>query len=75
MARSVVPDEVLLDFDNYLSELGISRMDGGGTMPHNIATGHGNYPVSIPGYDFTFHGAELAPPTGVCAQNYARFAN
>lgn len=72
LARSVAPDEVLDDFDEYLHTLGIPRMDGGGTMPHNIETGRGNYTVAIPGFQFTFHGAELAPPTGVGAENYAR---
>lgn len=74
LTRSVAPQEVLDDFDNYLKKLGIRRMDGAGSMPHDIATGQGNYSVSTPNYDFTFYGAELAPPTGVCGWNYSRYA-
>lgn len=73
MVRTVAPNEVLDDFDDFLHTLGIRRMDGGGVMPHDIETGRGDYTIEIPNFSFTFHGAELAPPGGVCARNYARY--
>ncbi|KAF5354832.1 hypothetical protein D9756_005720 [Leucocoprinus leucothites] len=70
---AVAPPEVLADFNLFLTDLDIRRMDGGGKMPHNSKTGQGNYTVKIPNFMFTFHGAELAPPAGVCAQNYTQY--
>ncbi|KAJ3560342.1 hypothetical protein NP233_g10901 [Leucocoprinus birnbaumii] len=75
IARAVAPLEVLKNFDEFLSNLQIRRMDGGGTMPHDISTGHGTYTVTLPSFSFTFHGAELAPPTAVCALNYGRYTH
>lgn len=72
LTHAFAPPEVIEDFDNYLKNLGIKRMDGGGTMKHDIETGKGEYTISVPGYEFTFHGAQLAPPTGICAHNYCQ---
>ncbi|XP_006463317.1 hypothetical protein AGABI2DRAFT_55728, partial [Agaricus bisporus var. bisporus H97] len=74
MVRTVAPVEVLNDFDNFLQSSGIWRMDARGEIPYNHKTGQGNYTIELPdGLAFTFHGAELAPPAGICARNYARF--
>ncbi|KAJ3554188.1 hypothetical protein NP233_g12477 [Leucocoprinus birnbaumii] len=75
LTRAIAPGEVLDDFDEFLSGLQICRMDGGGTMPHDVETGQGNYTVTIPNFTFTFHGAEFAPPTAVCALDYSRYVH
>ncbi|KAJ3551362.1 hypothetical protein NP233_g13095 [Leucocoprinus birnbaumii] len=72
---SIAPSEVIDDFNDHLSRLGNCRMDARGTMSCDPSTGEGNYTVDLPGYSFTFHGAQLAPPTSVCARNYARYTH
>lgn len=73
MVRTIAPEEVVEDFENFLRTSGISRMDARGNLPHNPETGRGDYRIDLPnGLSFTFHGAELAPPAGICARNYAR---
>ncbi|KAJ3573992.1 hypothetical protein NP233_g2057 [Leucocoprinus birnbaumii] len=69
---AVAPSEVIDDFRQYLKNLGLKRMDGNGAMVHDWETGLGSYTIKVPGHEFTFHGAELAPPTAVCAWNYCR---
>lgn len=77
LCKSVVPDEIIDDFTSYLSEIGIGRMDADGAMPCN-ANGKGSYSITLQddfGEDvdiFNFSDVELAPPTGVSSENYAR---
>ncbi|EKM74530.1 hypothetical protein AGABI1DRAFT_14922, partial [Agaricus bisporus var. burnettii JB137-S8] len=74
MVRSVAPGEVIDDFKHFLRTSKIRRMDARGNLLYNPKTGRGNYRVDLSsGLAFTFHDAELAPPAGVCARNYARF--
>ncbi len=77
LCKSVVPDEIIKDFVTYLRELGIGRMDGDGVMACDDE-GKGSYKVEIEtGPDkerrvFEFKNVDLAPPTGVSGENYAR---
>lgn len=73
MVRTIAPAEVVEDFENFLRTTGVRRMDARGHIPLDSETGRGTYQIDLPsGRSFTFHGAELAPPAGVCARNYAR---
>jgi hypothetical protein len=72
MMRSRVPDEVLEDFDRFMSEEGLMRMDAKSAMARE--GGRGGYTIQIGDTQFDFDRAELAPPTGVFAENYSRLA-
>ncbi|KAK7018074.1 hypothetical protein VNI00_018393 [Paramarasmius palmivorus] len=71
LAVTMMPDDVLADFEDFIGELGIYRMD-----PSIYYNGEATrmYTVRIGGVDIPLRDAELAPPCGVCAKNYARFA-
>ena len=74
LARALLPDEILADTDAFLKKIGPElRMDGNKTMDVD-AQGRGTYTIHIDKgkREFEFHGAELAPPTGVMAENYCR---
>lgn len=72
MARRQLPAEVIEGIEDYLAE-GIPRMDGNGLMATGSAPGTGEYLVDLcDGQSFTFHEAQLAPPSGVFASNYSR---
>ncbi len=77
LCKSVVPNEIINDFLEYLQELGIGRMDGNGAMSCD-AEGKGSYKVEIEAGPnkkqevFEFNNVDLAPPTGVSGENYAR---
>lgn len=78
MVKSTAPDDVVGDFEHYLKSTGICRMDGDGQMPHDISSGKGSYKVELEHDDgkateFEFNNVELSPPTGVTAENYARY--
>jgi len=73
MIRSRLPEEILADYDQFAATTGIKRMDGNGRMADK--EGKTVYSVQIGGEKFDFHGAELAPPTGVFGKNYARLAS
>ncbi|KAJ3572583.1 hypothetical protein NP233_g2995 [Leucocoprinus birnbaumii] len=49
-------------------------MDAAGSIPTD-QNGRGTYEVELPNYTFTFHDAELAPPSGACAENYGRYVH
>lgn len=73
MIHSRLPQEILADFNQFTVATGIKRMDGNGCMADK--EGRTVYSVEIGGEKFDFHGAELAPPTGVFGKNYARLAS
>ncbi len=68
MMRSLLPPEVVADFNNFVKKTGIPRMDGNGHLEN------GTYQLYVDGRPFAFHNAELAPPGGVICQNYSRCA-
>ncbi|TFK60762.1 hypothetical protein BDN72DRAFT_778991, partial [Pluteus cervinus] len=72
LCRAHLPDEIISGIQNFL-DTGIPRMDAGGAMATGHAPGTGHYTVQpTPDVSFTFHEAQLAPPTGVFACNYSR---
>lgn len=68
LIRSYGPREVVDDFETFMEKSGIYRMDPGfcGSGPE------GQYAVPISDTEVLFSHANLAPPQGVCAQNYSR---
>jgi hypothetical protein len=73
MVRSRLPQEILDDFDKFTASTNIKRMDANGLMTDERG---GNFYSIVIGEDqFDFHGAELAPPSGVFGKNYSRLAN
>ncbi len=68
MCRVTCPAVVVEDFDNFISDSNIYRMD---VEAYRGAHG-GEYTVKYGEESHTFTGAEMAPPQGVFAQNYAR---
>lgn len=87
LARNKVPAEVIADLEQFAEDLKIGRMDDHGTMAGDgggaagmagtiagAAGSTGTYSLQSGENIFTFHGVELAPPTGVMAANYARCA-
>ncbi|KAH7920021.1 hypothetical protein BV22DRAFT_986498, partial [Leucogyrophana mollusca] len=69
MCRSILPPEIISDFNDYLAANNMCRMD---TSIQNDSK-FGKYAVGAGDNDFyAFHCAEMAPPTGVFACNYAR---
>ena len=70
LIRRRLPAEVLDDFDNFLNEAGIVRMDANSLM--RDARGKTLYFANVGDANLMFHGAELAPPTGIFGKNYSR---
>jgi hypothetical protein len=69
MMRSKLPPAILADMDKFTKSDGTrAAMDGHGTMG-------GYYGMELGGDYFEFHSAELAPPQGNYARNYARFTH
>ncbi|KAK7018687.1 hypothetical protein VNI00_018314 [Paramarasmius palmivorus] len=69
LAVTMMPDDVLADFEDFIGELGIHCMD---PSIHYHGEANNMYTVRIRGADIPLRDAELAPPCGVCAKNYAR---
>ena len=68
MMSSLLPPEVVEDFNNFSKKTGIPRMNGNGHLED------GTYQVYVDGRPFAFHNVELAPPGAVICQNYSRCA-
>jgi hypothetical protein len=69
MIRSKLPPAILADMDKFTKSDGTrAAMDGHGTM-------RGYYGMELGVDYFEFHSAELAPPQGNYARNYARFTH
>lgn len=73
LARSLLPEEIIADFDNFAEKIGLDlRMDGDKTMETD-AKGRGTYTITLDeDTAFEYHHAQLAPPAGVMAENYCR---
>ena len=69
MMQSILPSGVVADFNNFVKETGLPRMDGNGDLVN------GTYQVLVDGKPFAFQNVELAPPGGVICQNYSRCAH
>jgi len=63
------------DFDNFFDQFNIVRMCSAKDAAKDFIsknTTHGDYVVQVGETEFVFSNAEMAPPAGVCGQNYAR---
>ncbi|TFK78253.1 hypothetical protein K466DRAFT_456996, partial [Polyporus arcularius HHB13444] len=68
MCRSVLPRDVMEEWETFLEAKRLPRMDAGvGTQ-----SASGNVTVPLGDTSVTFHGMELAPASGLLNQNYAR---
>ena len=67
--RNQLPGEVNADFEAWLKETEMVRMD---TMGSQDST-QGVYTVKYGKDIFEFHGVDMPPPYGVFGTNYARF--
>jgi hypothetical protein len=67
--RQQLPDEVNLDFEKWLKENDMVRMDTKGSQD----TEKGVYTVKYGDDVFEFHGVDMPPPSGVFGTNYTRF--
>ena len=68
ICRAQLPKEVMDEWVQWIESTQLPRMDAGVHM----AGTHGDYQIHIGEHTTTFHNAELAPPTGLLNQNYAR---
>ncbi|TFK64927.1 hypothetical protein BDN72DRAFT_730751, partial [Pluteus cervinus] len=69
LCKARLPRVVTEDIERFLFDSNISRMDGGTKKAGG--DGKGSYTVGVAGKSYTFR-ADLAPPTGAFAGNYAR---
>ena len=77
LCLDILPDEVIGDFDDFFEKLNIARMSASEGAAKEFAGSEeppvsGAYTIRIGDFEFTFQDAELAPPSGVVGQNYAR---
>jgi hypothetical protein len=70
MVRNQLPEEIVNDFDAWLKEHEMVRMDTKGSQE----SAQGMYTVELGDMKFEFHGVEMPPPSGVFGTNYTRFA-
>ncbi|KAF8233007.1 hypothetical protein L208DRAFT_1269135, partial [Tricholoma matsutake] len=70
LIRSWLPTEVIEDFEKFITDAELVCMDADSLMAK--AAGKGVYTVNIREDQFNFHKAELAPATGVFAENYSQ---
>ncbi|EDR02770.1 uncharacterized protein LACBIDRAFT_332047 [Laccaria bicolor S238N-H82] len=71
----LLPREIMDDFNNFFDQFNMVQMSSEkGAAKSFIAknTTRGDYMVQVGDTEFVFSNAEMAPPAGVCAQNYAR---
>jgi hypothetical protein len=71
LCQALLPPEVIQDFRNFIDDSGIYRMDP------SAATGNPaqQYEVLTEEGPVLFRNAEMAPPCGVFARNYARLVS
>lgn len=77
LCLDILPDEVLGYFEDFFEELNIARMSASEGAAKEFAGSEeastsGVYTIRIGDFEFTFQDAELAPPSGVVGQNYAK---
>ena len=75
LCGDLLPQEVMDDFDAFFDRFNILRMNPAkGAAQDFLAreTVHGDYVVQVGEMEFVFSNVEMAPPAGVCAQNYSR---
>jgi len=67
--RKQLPQEINDDFEGWLQQTDIPRMNAMGAQ----SSGKGMYTVGYGDVKFEFHGVDMPPPSGVFGTNYARF--
>lgn len=67
--RQQLPEEITEDFDKWLGDNDMVRMDTKGSQD----TAEGMYTVQYGDEKYEFHGVEMPPPSGVFGTNYTRF--
>lgn len=75
LCRDLLPSEIMDDFDAFFDKFNMVRMSSEKGAAKNFIdkkTPRGEYIVQVGGTEFAFSNAEMAPPAGVCGQNYAR---
>ena len=68
LIRNQLPKEVNKDFEGWLRDSQMVRMDTKGAQD----TAQGEYTVKYGADEFTFHGVDMPPPSGLIATNYSR---
>ena len=68
LIRNQLPEEVNSDFEGWLHNNQMLRMDTKGAQD----TAQGEYTVEYGTDKFTFHGFDMPPPSGLIATNYSR---
>ncbi|THV03261.1 hypothetical protein K435DRAFT_651827 [Dendrothele bispora CBS 962.96] len=71
LACNIFPDEVIDTFNDFVESNNLVRMDDGILS----GGGGGQYSVFCEDEEIVFRSAEMAPPSGVCARNYARYVH
>lgn len=77
LCKIILPSEVIEDFDEFMKREDMVRMgapEDAATHAIGIGPAVGSYTVNVGDVGFEFHNVEMAPPCGVVAQNYARWA-
>ena len=64
-----MPEEINSDFDTWLKENNMVRMDTKGSQ----TTVQGEYTVKHGNDLFVFHEVDMPPPSGVFGTNYSRY--
>lgn len=71
LAQTILPGEVIGNFTDFIQQLDLLHIDAAGSIdPDHDSQGH--YSIDLDGQEFVYHDAELAPPCGVCTENYTR---
>lgn len=70
LCRAWLPDEIIADFDKFMTETGIAAMGG----DRRSCTLDGDYEAMVDGQTHKFSDVRLAPPQGAMAVNYARYS-
>jgi hypothetical protein len=67
--RNQLPEDINKDFEGWLQEKQMVRMDTVGSQDVT----RGMYTVRYGDETYEFHGVEMPPPSGVFGTNYTRF--
>ena len=68
--RMQLPEEVMADFNKFLANSGITRMNPSGKKGKK----NGEYTIGNAEEKVVFHDVELAPPAGFFGVNYTRYS-
>lgn len=67
------PRAIVEEYENFLLQHDMPRMDGNRAMATSSSPGRGEYEIDLPGMPgIKFSGVKLAPPCGAFAVNYSK---